>query len=233
MGTQERTIGALILAAGSSQRMQGIDKTFAPILGKPLILHTLSVFLDCPDVQKIVLVMPDSNLEKGRSLIDKYVGPSRVTLCAGGDRRQDSAARGLDALGPCDLVAVHDGARPCLSPETLNDVIADARKYGSTVAAVPITDTVKRADSEGYISAAVSRDGLWAMQTPQVFPYTVLQRAYKEVSDDVTDDASMVEQLGIKVRLTFGSRTNLKVTTPADLELAEMILKARAKSPAR
>ena len=101
------------------------------------------------------------------------------------------------------------------------------------MAAVPVTDTVKRADSEGYVSAAVSRDGLWAMQTPQVFPYTVLQRAYKEVSDDVTDDASMVEQLGIKVRLTFGSRTNLKVTTPADLELAEMILKARAESPAK
>ncbi len=225
----EQSVGALILAAGSSQRMQGIDKTFAPILGKPLILHTLSVFLDCPGIQKIVLVMPESNLDKGQDLIAEHLGPDRVTVCAGGNRRQDSAARGLEALGPCDLVAVHDGARPCLSSETLNSVVADARKHGSVVVAVPITDTVKRTDAEGYVSAAVSRDGLWAMQTPQVFPYDLVRRAYSEVSQDVTDDASMVEGLGIKVRLTLGSPTNLKVTTPADLELAEMILTARAR----
>ena len=226
---QDRTVGALILAAGSSQRMQGIDKTFAPILGKPLILHALSVFLDCPDIQRIVLVMPESNLEKGRHLIKEHFVPDRVTLCVGGNRRQDSAARGLDALGHCDLVAVHDGARPCLSHETLQNAIKDAQEYGNAVVANPVTDTVKRADSEGYISDAVSREGLWAMQTPQVFPYEILRRAYREVSQDVTDDASMVGQLGVKVKLTPGSRTNLKVTTPEDLELAEMILRARAE----
>ena len=224
----EQSIGALILAAGRSQRMQGIDKTFAPILGKPLILHTLTVFLECPEIQKIVLVMPASGMEKGRNLLEGNGLAKRVNLCAGGDRRQDSAAQGLDALGPCDLVAVHDGARPCISQETLQAALVDARNYGNAVVAVPIADTVKRADSEGYISAAVSRESLWAMQTPQVFPYTMLQRAYGEVTQNVTDDASMVERLGIKVRLTPGSPTNLKVTTPGDLELAEMILKARA-----
>lgn len=225
----EQSVGALILAAGSSQRMRGIDKTFAPVLGKPLILHTLSVFLECPEIQKIVLVMPESNLERGRKLIEEHVGPGRVALCAGGNRRQDSAARGLDALGPCNLVAIHDGARPCISLKNLQNALDDARDHGSAVVAVPVTDTVKRADSEGYVSAAVPREGLWAMQTPQVFPYGVLQRAYREVSEDVTDDASMVERLGVKIMLTQGSPTNLKVTTPGDLELAEMILRARAK----
>ena len=208
--------------------MQGIDKTFAPILDKPLILHTLSVFLDCPDIQKIVLVMPESNMERGRRLIEEHMSADSVTLCAGGERRQDSAARGIEALGPCDFVAVHDGARPCLSPGTLSNALSDAKQHGNAVVAMPVTDTIKRADSEGFISTTVSREALWAMQTPQVFPYNVLQRAYREVSQDVTDDASMVERMGIKVRLTPGSPTNLKVTTPADLQIAELILKARA-----
>lgn len=225
---QEKTIGALVLAAGRSQRMQGIDKTFAPVLGKPLILHTLSVFLNCPEVREITLVMPENNVDKGRKLLEEHGIANQVNLCPGGDRRQDSAARGLEALGPCDLVAVHDGARPCLSPDTLHNALLDARKHGNAVVAMPITDTVKRADSEGYIATPVSRESLWAMQTPQIFPYAVLQRAYRKVSQDVTDDASMVQQMGIKVKLIAGSPTNLKVTTPADLALAEMILKHRA-----
>ena len=208
--------------------MQGIDKTFAPILDKPLILHTLSVFLDCPDIQKIVLVMPESNMERGRRLIEEHMSADSVTLCAGGERRQDSAAKGIEALGPCDFVAVHDGARPCLSQGTLSNALSDAKQHGNAVVAMPVTDTIKRADSEGFISTTVSREALWAMQTPQVFPYNVLQRAYREVTQDVTDDASMVERMGIKVRLTPGSPTNLKVTTPADLQIAELILKARA-----
>ena len=207
--------------------MQGIDKTFAAVLGKPLILHTLSVFINCSDIQKIVLVMPESNLEKGRYLINERIGAGRVTLCAGGDRRQDSAAKGLNALGPCDLVAVHDGARPCLSPDTLSNALSDAKRYGNAVVAVPVADTVKRADSEGFISTTVSREGLWAMQTPQVFPYKVLRHAYREVRQNVTDDASMMDRLGVKVKLTLGDPTNLKVTNPGDLRLAEMILKAR------
>ena len=211
--------------------MQGIDKTFARILDKPLILHTLSVFLDCPDIQKIVLVMPESNMERGRRLIEEHMSADSVTLCAGGERRQDSAARGIEALGPCDFVAVHDGARPCLSSGTLSNALSDAKRHGNAVVAMPVTDTIKRADSEGFISTTVSREALWAMQTPQVFPYNVLQRAYREVSQDVTDDASMVERMGIKVRLTPGSPTNLKVTTPADLQIAELILKARAAGP--
>ncbi len=224
----DQSVGALVLAAGSSQRMQGIDKTFAHILGKPLILHTLSVFLNCPDIRRVVLVLPESNIEKARALLEGGDNSEKLTLCAGGERRQDSATKGLDALGPCDWVAVHDGARPCISPDILQNALSDARLHGSAVVAVPVTDTVKRADSEAFISATVTREGLWAVQTPQVFPFAVLERAYREVSDNVTDDASMVERLGVKIKLTPGSPTNLKVTNPADLELAEMILKSRA-----
>ena len=208
--------------------MQGIDKTFAHILGKPLILHTLSVFLDCPDIRRVVLVLPESNIEKARALLEGVDNSGKLTLCAGGKRRQDSATRGLDALGPCDWVAVHDGARPCISPDILKSALSDARLHGSAVVAVPVTDTLKRADFGAFISATVPREGLWAVQTPQVFPFSVLQRAYREVSDNVTDDASLVEQLGIKIKLTPGFTTNLKVTNPEDLDLAEIILKSRA-----
>ena len=207
--------------------MQGIDKTFAHILGKPLILHTLSVFLNCPDIHKVVLVLAESNIEKARALLEGVDNSEKLTLCAGGERRQDSATKGLKALGPCGWVAVHDGARPCLSPDILHSALADARLHGSAVVAVPVTDTVKRADTDAFISATVPREGLWAVQTPQIFPFAVLQRAYREVSDNVTDDASMVERLGVKIKLTPGSPTNLKVTNPEDLKLAEMILKSR------
>ena len=208
--------------------MQGIDKTFASVLGQPLILHTLSVFLDCPDIRRVVLVLPESNIEKARALLEGVDNCEKLTLCAGGERRQDSATRGLDALGPCGWVAVHDGARPCLSPDILQRALADARLHGSAVVAVPVTDTINRADSDVFLSATVPREGLWAVQTPQIFPFSVLQRAYWEVSENVTDDASMVERLGVKIKLTPGSPTNLKVTNPEDLELAEMILKSRA-----
>ena len=208
--------------------MQGIDKTFAPIIDKPLILHTLSIFLNSPDIHRVVLVLPESNIEKARALLEGVDNSEKLTLCAGGDRRQDSATKGLHALGPCGWVAVHDGARPCLSPDILKSALSDARLHGSAVVAVPVTDTLKRADSDAFISATVPREGLWAVQTPQVFPFSVLQRAYREVSDNVTDDASMVEQLGIKIKLTPGFTTNLKVTNPEDLDLAEIILKSRA-----
>ena len=114
-----------------------------------------------------------------------------------------------------------------------SSALADARLHGSAVVAVPVTDTVKRADSDAFISATVPREGLWAVQTPQVFPFSVLQRAYREVSENVTDDASMVERLGVKIKLTPGSPTNLKVTNPEDLELAEMILKSRVRASGR
>ena len=141
-------------------------------------------------------------------------GSEKLTLCAGGERRQDSATKGLDALGPCGWVAVHDGARPCLSPDILQSALADARLHGSAVVAVPVTDTVKRADADAFISATVPREGLWAVQTPQIFPFAVLQRAYREVSENVTDDASMVERLGVKIKLTPGFSDQLESNQP-------------------
>ena len=171
---------------------------------------------------------PNQTSKRPAPLLEGLDNSEKLTLCAGGERRQDSATRGLDALGPCGWVAVHDGARPCLSPDILQSALADARLHGSAVVAVPVTGTVKRADSDAFISATVPREGLWAVQTPQVFPFSVLQGAYRKVSENVTDDASMVEQVGVKIKLTPGSPTNLKVTNPEDLKLAEMILKSRA-----
>ena len=227
------SVGALILAAGQSRRMEGVDKTFAPILGKPLILHTLEVFVECSSINRIALVLSENNFEAAKALVEEGRIPDDVVLCLGGSRRQDSAARGLSALGEHDWIVVHDGARPCLDPCILKEALKQAQCHGSAVVAVPVTDTIKRADSQAFVSGTITRDGLWAVQTPQIFPYSILKQAYNEVYQDVTDDASMVERLGIKVKLVPGSHDNLKVTSPRDLEIAEMVLARRQSTAIR
>lgn len=224
------SIGAVILAAGQSQRMCGVDKTFAPLLGKPLILHTLEPFQSCATISRIVLVLSESNIEQARALIREETSAHNVFLCPGGLRRQDSARCGLAALGKCEWVVVHDGARPCLDQERLERGISHALKHGNAVAAVPVTDTIKAADSQGYVTHTLPRGDLWAVQTPQIFPFAQLREAYERGQGDVTDDAALIERLGNKVKLYPGSYDNIKVTTPQDLALAEMILAKRRKS---
>ena len=225
------SVGAIILAAGLSQRMSGVDKTYAPLLGKPLISHSLDTFLKSPCIQRIVLVLAEPNLDRGRSLIDEKGNSEKVSVCAGGARRQDSARCGLTALGECQWVVIHDGARPCIDPDLLERGISHALEHGNAVAAVPVTDTIKAADGEGSVIRTLSRRDLWAVQTPQIFPYSQLKEAYKHVEEEATDDAALVERLGGRVKLYLGSYENIKVTTPQDLSMAELILSRREKTP--
>jgi len=218
------SVGAVIVAAGQSRRMSGLDKTFAPLLGRPLILHTLDPFLACWAIGPIVLVLAESNIGKGMALKEEGAIPQRVSLCLGGPRRQDSAKMGLMGLGDCDWVAVHDGARPCLDVSLLELAIGEAMKHGNAVLATPVTDTIKMADGSGFIASTPPRNALWAVQTPQVFPLSVLRRAYERQEGDATDDASLVEKLGVRVKLVEGSYDNIKVTSPQDLAFAELII---------
>lgn len=216
-------VGAIVVAAGSSTRMGGIDKVFAPLAGRPLVSHSIEALERCPSVDRIVVVLSADNLHRGRELVHTEAW-ARVTVVAGGKRRQDSVRAGLDALPPAEWTIVHDGARPCVTGRTFEQGLAEARRTGAAIAGVPVKDTVKIVDADLNVTATPDRSAVWAVHTPQVFSTELLKRAHDTISDDVTDDASMVERLGAGVRVFFGSYANIKVTTAEDLAIAEALI---------
>jgi 2-C-methyl-D-erythritol 4-phosphate cytidylyltransferase len=219
-------VGAIVAAAGSSVRMGGLDKLFAPLGGRPLLARTLAAFEECTAIDRVVLVLAIENLAPGLALAEEE-GLSKVrSVCPGGPRRQDSVREGLKALGPCDWVVVHDGARPLVTPQLIEEGLAAAEETGAAICALPAQDTVKQVDERGQVSRTLDRRHLWLIQTPQVFRYDMLLKAHERSRRLATDDASLVERLGYQVRVYLGSRRNLKVTTPEDLALAEALLRS-------
>ncbi|MDE2861304.1 MAG: 2-C-methyl-D-erythritol 4-phosphate cytidylyltransferase [Chloroflexota bacterium] len=236
-GTDDALAGVVIVAAGSGRRMAGddglpVDKVFLPLLGKPLLAHTVAAFEECPAVSDIVLVLGEHNMEKGRDLAAREAWSKLTHICLGGERRQDSVKAGLDRLSGCGWVMVHDGARPCVTPELVEAGLACARETGAAVPVVPLSDTVKRLDGDGSIVETPPRSELWAVQTPQVFRADLLRSAYAAGLDNATDDASLVERMGYSVSAFAGSPENLKVTTQIDMLIAEAILSGRAAASA-
>jgi 2-C-methyl-D-erythritol 4-phosphate cytidylyltransferase len=215
-------LGVVIVAAGTSQRMAGINKLFAPLRGKPLLAWSVDTCQGYSLVQQIVLVLNDKDLARGQKL-KKERGWSKVTLCPGGARRQDSVRQGLRQIRDCDLVMIHDGARPFLTLDLIEDGLKIVGETGAAVAAVPVKDTIKLADSEKLIKETLQRDKLWAAQTPQIFSFDVITKAYENLTTEVTDDAAAVEHSGYKVKFYMGDYKNIKVTTPEDLALARII----------
>ena len=218
-------IGAVIVAAGRSSRMGGVDKTFAPLLGAPLIAHTVERFEGHPAVGEIALVLAAESVDRGQELAAARGWRKVTQVCAGGERRQDSVYNGLLALSTCDLALVHDGARPCVDAATLERGIRAAAEHGAAVAGTPVKDTIKRVSPELIIEDTPERARLWAAQTPQVFRYELLLEAHRRSVGDFTDDAAMVESLGYPVRMFEGSYENIKVTTAGDLVVAEAFLR--------
>ncbi len=218
--------GAIIVAAGSSTRMGSAgDKTLADIGGEPLIARTIDVFESCDAVTAIALVVSEGNRDAIAALCDAKGWRKTVPPLIGGARRQDSVRAGLDALPPdCDWVLVHDGARPFVTPRMIEEGLAAAAMAGAAIAVVPAFDTVKRIGEGGRVVETLDRSELAMVQTPQVFRRDVLERAHAEVTGDVTDDAAMVERIGVEVRTFEGARSNIKVTTPEDLLIASAML---------
>ena len=211
------------MAAGSSQRMGGVDKVLALLGGKPILARVVDAFQRCSPVDQIIVVLSEPNLERGKQLVAEQ-GWSKVRgVCAGGRRRQDSVAAGLSRLSNCDWIIIHDGARPLLTVDLINRGLEAARETGAAVAAVPVTDTIKVAGDDRLVHQTPPRQNLWAVQTPQVFRTDIITEAYSRANGDVTDNASLVEQLGYRVKLYMGSYANIKVTTPDDLALAEVL----------
>ncbi|MGJ8723667.1 MAG: 2-C-methyl-D-erythritol 4-phosphate cytidylyltransferase [Roseibacillus sp.] len=219
---------AIIVASGSSRRM-GFDKLMAPLAGKTVLDHTLSAFGACPRITEIILV---TDPERFRSL-DLSGLEEKVIRVDGGAERQDSVSNGLAALSAnCSLVAIHDGARPLVTPEAISLALDGASVHGAATLAHPITETLKRADPDDFVkgtAATVDRERLWAMETPQCFRLRLLEEAYRQVAVDqltVTDEVSALQHLGHAIKLVPNPSPNPKVTYPSDLALAEMILSA-------
>ncbi|PKB66048.1 MAG: 2-C-methyl-D-erythritol 4-phosphate cytidylyltransferase [SAR202 cluster bacterium Io17-Chloro-G4] len=225
----ESKIGAVVVAAGTSSRMGGIDKIFAPIMGVPLVAYSLDQLEGFSRVNQIILVLDHASLERGQELVLQRGYKKVRSVCPGGLRRQDSVLQGIQTLEPCDWVVVHDGARPCLDYAVLERGLESAVETGAAVAGVPVKDTIKAVSPQQLVVNTPDRQGLWAAQTPQIFRYDLLLDAHQRCTETVTDDAAMVESLGHKVKMFLGSYENLKVTTPEDLALAEIFLRARTK----
>ncbi len=216
-------VGAVIVAAGTSERMGSVDKLFAPIDGKPVLARVIDIFQQCKSVNQIVLVVSGGNLELCHRLVAEQEWTKVTRICLGGKRRQDSVAAGLSQLNQCQWVIIHDGARPLVSVELIENGLDTARETGAAVAAVPVTDTIKITDNDRVVQNTPSRQSLWAVQTPQIFRSDIITKAYQQATVEVTDDATLVERLSYKVKLYMGSYNNIKITTPDDLVLAEAL----------
>ena len=222
-------LSAIIVAAGSSERM-GFDKLFALVSGKPVIAHTIAAFENTNCVDEIVLVGRSDSLNELKKLIAK---PTKVKqVVGGGAERSDSVRSGLEHVdSKSDYIAVHDAARPMITPEKIARVFEAAQKNGAATLAEPINDTLKRADRDLFVNEPVDRSGVFGMQTPQVFERKLLEKAYEIVATkkiSVTDEVSAVELLGHKIVLVPNYDFNFKVTYPRDLPLAEFVLGQRA-----
>ncbi|MBI5819091.1 MAG: 2-C-methyl-D-erythritol 4-phosphate cytidylyltransferase [Verrucomicrobia bacterium] len=224
-------IAAVIVAGGRSSRMgKGVDKLFLKLGKAPIIAHTLMKFQNCQAVKHINLVVRADARGDFQAVIRDYRISKVRQVVVGGAERQNSVWNGLQALPKgVDIVLIHDGARPCVSDALINQTIQSVREFGSGIAACKLADTIKEVDEEGRILSTVPRDRLWAVQTPQAFRYDLIMRAYRAVIERgarVTDDASAVELLGEPVHIVESPPTNIKVTTPADLSIAGVLLPA-------
>ncbi len=227
----EAFAAAIVPAAGSGVRLgAGSPKSFVPLRGEPILLHTLRVLRAHPWIRSIVVALPAAAAAAPPRWLTE-LGPELRTV-AGGAERRDSVERALAAVPEeAEIVLVHDGARPLVTRPILDRVLQAAARGVGAVAAIPMADTVKQVDPDRRVVATPDRGGLWRAQTPQAFPAAMIREAYRAAPRDVaaTDDAALVERIGGVVEVVDGSVENLKITRPADLELAEVILARRAR----
>jgi len=219
----------VIVAAGRSERMGGkVDKAFLSLGMKPVLVHSLTAFEKCPDIDGVVLVVRKDRVGAARNMAQMFGCLKVKRVVAGGAMRQVSVENGLAVLHEeVKIVAVHDGARPCVSPELISETIKAAKRHGAGVAAVRLTDTVKQVDKGYTVTKTLDRSKLWAVQTPQTFKRALLEKSFKIVKKKgvkITDEASALELAGEKVHLVPAVVSNIKITAPDDLPLAAALL---------
>ncbi len=221
-------VSAIIPAAGLGIRMgSNIPKQFLLLDGKPILHHTLSVLDQCSVVDEIVLVVSEEEMGQAQQQIqDSH--PKVTKVITGGKERQDSVGKGLQSLdSETDIVVVHDGVRPFVSPDLIRETVEAARDFGAAITAIPVSDTIKKVNEGGLVERTVDRSGLWRVQTPQTFQVSLLKKAFEKAQADNfygTDESSLIEYLGREVKVIPGSEFNIKITRSEDLVLGEKIV---------
>ncbi|BEU88254.1 2-C-methyl-D-erythritol 4-phosphate cytidylyltransferase [Selenomonas sp. TAMA-11512] len=231
-------VSVVFPAAGAGRRMRADrNKVFLELAEKPILVHTLLKFSDCPSISELIVVVAAGEETYIEELLRGIHGLKPYRVATGGSERQYSIANGLELVDPAaEVILVHDAARPLVSPETIENVIKTARCTGAAIAAVPEKYTVKIVDENRIVKDTIPRETLWEVQTPQGFRRDILYRAYQKAKEDGflgTDDASLVERMGVDVKVVESDYRNVKITTPEDLLLAEALLGDRTLSHAK
>ena len=221
---------AIVLAGGVGKRMgSSTSKQFLLLDNRPILVHTLQIFQECRPVDGIYLVVNHKDLPTVQEeILENYHFSKIIKLVIGGRLRQDSVRNGLEAIDEsCDVVIVHDAARPFVSPAFVEKSIFLMEMFDAIIPAIPVRDTIKVISKEGFVQKTLERDGLWHIQTPQTFKYELIMKAYREGMGKKLygyDDSTFIEHLGKKVKVVEGSPYNMKITTPEDLIIAKGIL---------
>lgn len=221
---------AIIVSAGKGERFGGGKKQFFLLDKKPILAHSLDKFESCPLICSVILVVSQEDLDYClKEIVEKFQYRKISQVVAGGKRRQDSVKNGIDNLPKdTEILVIHDGVRPFVTRVMIEDSIRSAIRYGAVVTAIPVKDTIKMANPDGTVLKTLNRESLWQAQTPQSFRIEVIRNAYYRAIEEGftgTDDASLVERLGMNVHIIPGSYNNIKITTPEDLALANLLLK--------
>ncbi len=216
----------------------GFDKLFTPLAGKPVLWYSLQAFSDCEEIDEILVVAKEESLSDVEKLVQDESFSKVSNVIKGGTERHLSVWKGLEAVESAgsEFVAIHDGARPLTTAKLIRDCLAMAREHGAACCASPIPDTVKRATPDLVVSESVERNGLWGMQTPQIFASGLILQAYVSLiakHEMVTDEVSAVQKLGKRIALLKNDDWNFKITFPKDIEMAEHVLTLRAKREAQ
>jgi 2-C-methyl-D-erythritol 4-phosphate cytidylyltransferase len=225
---------AIVLAGGKGKRMESnLPKQYIDLKGKPILYYCLSQFQNCDVIDEIILVIGKDEFEYCKeNIVNKYSFNKVKNIIEGGNERYNSVYNGLQIIGECDYVFIHDGARPFIENKIINNLYKCVKEYKACAVGVQTKDTIKIADENGYISNTPNRNNVWNIQTPQVFEWNVIKKAYDLLMnssyDNITDDAMVVEKmLNHKVKLVHGNYENIKVTTPSDMLIANAFLEAK------
>ncbi|MGD8369046.1 MAG: 2-C-methyl-D-erythritol 4-phosphate cytidylyltransferase [Desulfobacterales bacterium] len=231
-GSGTGDVCAVIVAAGRGLRMNTeIPKQYLPLDGKPVLAHSIGAFLDCPHIDRIVVVVARDDVERfENSVLSRVSAGKPLAWVEGGDHRGESVYRGLQfAGGRTGIVVIHDGVRPLIRPAMIGRVVAVAKEKGACILAAKAIDTLKRVDENGCVRETLDRSRIWTAQTPQAFPFFQIRDAHEKARAQgiaVTDDAQLLERLNLPVHIVEGDPSNLKITTARDLQVAEALLAA-------
>jgi 2-C-methyl-D-erythritol 4-phosphate cytidylyltransferase len=223
-------VTAIVTAAGESRRMKKREKIFISLCGKPLITYALEVLNNFSIIDEIILVVSRVNQERVRHKIVKKYHLGKITqIVIGGATRTDSVCKGLKKVSEeTDFVLIHDGARPFIEEKMIATSLQGAKRFGAAIVGVPVSSTIKKVREGLFVDSTLAREELWEIQTPQVFKAQLIKEAYHKAQLEgiqATDDSSLVERIGHKVKIVVGSYNNIKITTPEDLTVAEAILR--------